>query len=63
MWRNEKRCAIVLGFDFDAESLWTAVGLTSPTPQSRGHYGARVGLPRILNPIAERLDPSSSLSL
>ena len=49
MWSSGKRCAIILGFDFDAESLWTNLGLTSPTPQSRGHYGAGVGVPRILD--------------
>jgi peptidoglycan/xylan/chitin deacetylase (PgdA/CDA1 family) len=41
-------CAILLTFDFDAESLWEESGLTSPTYVSRGRYGARVGLPRIL---------------
>lgn len=49
MWSNGKKCAVVLGFDFDAESMWTgSMGVTSPTPLSRGNYGAKVGVPRIL---------------
>ena len=45
-----KKCAVCLTFDFDAISLWSgpARGLTSPTPISRGEFGARVGVWRIL---------------
>ena len=40
---------VCLTFDFDALSVWISTfKLTSPTPLSRGEYGARVGLPRIL---------------
>jgi peptidoglycan/xylan/chitin deacetylase (PgdA/CDA1 family) len=40
---------VCLTFDFDALSIWVSTfKLTSPTPLSRGEYGARVGLPRIL---------------
>ena len=40
---------VCLTFDFDALSIWISTfKLTSPTPLSRGEYGARVGLPRIL---------------
>jgi peptidoglycan/xylan/chitin deacetylase (PgdA/CDA1 family) len=42
------KCAVVLTFDFDAESVWVSHGMTTPTPMSRGEYGARVGVPRIL---------------
>ena len=32
MWSNGMRCAVVLGFDFDAESLWIgSKGEASPT--------------------------------
>jgi peptidoglycan/xylan/chitin deacetylase (PgdA/CDA1 family) len=48
MGSEDKKCAVVLSFDFDAESMWTSLGLTTPTPMSRGEYGARVGVPRIL---------------
>ncbi len=49
MWGNGKRCAVVLGFDFDAETLWETVKMTTPTPMSRGRYGADVGVPRVLD--------------
>jgi peptidoglycan/xylan/chitin deacetylase (PgdA/CDA1 family) len=39
---------VCLTFDFDAVSLWINFKLTSPTPISRGEYGAKVGVPRIL---------------
>lgn len=48
MWTNGKQCAVALSFDFDAESLWATFNLTSPTFMSRGNYGAKVGIPRIL---------------
>jgi len=38
---------VCLTFDFDALSLWIARGMTSPTPISRGEFGA-VGAVRIL---------------
>ena len=49
MWRNGKKCAVVLTFDFDAESIWLAKNLRTPSVMSRGEYGARVGVPRILS--------------
>ena len=50
MWSNGKKCAVVLSFCFDAESMWTgSLGVSSPTYLSRGEYGARVGVPRILS--------------
>ncbi len=45
---TQKMCAVLLTFDFDAESLWEESRLTTPTYLSRGQYGARVGVPRIL---------------
>lgn len=48
MCSDQKKCPVLLTFDFDAESMWISLGLTSPTPMSRGNYGARVGVPRIL---------------
>ena len=44
---------VCLTFDFDAISLWiNTFKATTPTPISRGEYGARVGLPRILDVLA-----------
>ena len=48
MWSNGKKIAVVLGFDFDAETLWYGLGLKTPTPTSRGQYGAFVGMPRVM---------------
>jgi peptidoglycan-N-acetylglucosamine deacetylase len=40
---------VCLTFDFDALSIWVSTfKLTSPTPLSRGEYGASVGLGRVL---------------
>ena len=39
---------VCLSFDFDAMSLWMSMGATAPGTLSRGEYGARVGVPRIL---------------
>lgn len=41
------RHIVCLTFDFDAVSGWIARGLTTPTPMSRGEFGA-VAAPRIL---------------
>jgi peptidoglycan/xylan/chitin deacetylase (PgdA/CDA1 family) len=45
---TESRAWVCLSFDFDAMSSWIFSGQTTPTPLSRGEYGARVGLPRVL---------------
>jgi hypothetical protein len=45
-------------FDFDAMSGLVARGLTSPTPVSRGEFGA-VALPRILDLLKRRGIPAS----
>jgi peptidoglycan/xylan/chitin deacetylase (PgdA/CDA1 family) len=49
MWTNGSKCAVLLSFDFDAESMWTMQNLDTPCYLSRGQYGARVGIPRILS--------------
>lgn len=44
---------VCLTFDFDAMSVWGALfGMYSPTPISRGEFGARVGTPRLLEILA-----------
>jgi peptidoglycan/xylan/chitin deacetylase (PgdA/CDA1 family) len=42
------RAWVCLSFDFDAMSSWIFREQSTPTPLSRGEYGARVGLPRVL---------------
>ncbi len=46
---------VCLTFDFDAVSIWVSTfKQTSASPLSRGEYGARVGLPRILELLARQ---------
>ncbi|MGA2982244.1 MAG: polysaccharide deacetylase [Terriglobia bacterium] len=47
-WPLGARVAVGLSFDFDAESGPLRSGNYSPQPLSRGEYGPRVGVPRIL---------------
>lgn len=44
---------VCLSFDFDAISSWLFRGQTTPTPLSRGEFGARVGVGRVLDLLAE----------
>ena len=51
VWPESKKMAVVLSFDLDAESLWTArdpKNLERPVTLSQGEYGPRAGMPRIL---------------
>jgi peptidoglycan-N-acetylglucosamine deacetylase len=47
-WPNGARVAIAFSFDMDAETGFLRSGNYSPQPLSRGEYGPRVGVPRIL---------------
>jgi peptidoglycan/xylan/chitin deacetylase (PgdA/CDA1 family) len=49
-----RRIAVALSFDFDAESVWLG-GLNTNTPSalSRGAYAANEGVPRVLKLLAE----------
>jgi peptidoglycan/xylan/chitin deacetylase (PgdA/CDA1 family) len=44
-----KKCAVVLSWDFDAMSAFVLRGETTPTLISQGEFGARVGVPRVLD--------------
>jgi peptidoglycan/xylan/chitin deacetylase (PgdA/CDA1 family) len=49
MWGEGVRCVVALSFDVDAETIWmTNFRQPTPGPLSRGEYGPRVGVPRIL---------------
>ena len=60
MWPDDVNCAVCLSFDFDADTLYLGAlerlrfegsrrqYETTLTPISRGQYGAKVGVPRIL---------------
>lgn len=54
---NEKGY-VCLSFDFDGPSLWMQRRMTSPTPVSRGEFGA-VAVPRILRLLERRGIPST----
>jgi peptidoglycan/xylan/chitin deacetylase (PgdA/CDA1 family) len=47
-WPNGARVAVAFSFDMDAESGMLRSGYYSPQPLSRGEYGPRVSMPRIL---------------
>ncbi|MDY6343010.1 MAG: polysaccharide deacetylase [Sphaerochaetaceae bacterium] len=52
VWPEGKRIAITLGFDIDAETMWTThgeIGARHLTDMSRGAYGPKQGIPRILD--------------
>lgn len=53
------RHIVCLSFDFDAMSGYIARGLNSPTPISRGEFGADVGAPRILALLKKYRIPST----
>lgn len=48
-WPEGAKVAVSISFDFDTEPVWLGFqGNRSPSYMSRGEYGARAGLPRIL---------------
>jgi peptidoglycan-N-acetylglucosamine deacetylase len=49
---------VCLSFDFDGPSLWMQRRQTSPTPMSRGEFGA-VAVPRILRLLQRRAIPAT----
>jgi peptidoglycan/xylan/chitin deacetylase (PgdA/CDA1 family) len=56
----DKPYAVCLTFDFDAMSVWLGgYPVVTPAMLSRGEYGARVAVPRILNLLAEYDVPST----
>ena len=52
IWPDNKRIAILLAFDLDAELLWLCrdkENINHPVNLSRGAYGPKQGVPRILD--------------
>ena len=48
-WPSGAKVAVSISFDFDTEPVWFGFqGNRSPSYMSRGEYGARRGLPRVL---------------
>ena len=57
--QGEPRAWVCISFDFDALSSWIYRGQATPTPLSRGEYGARVGVPRLLDLLDQFRIPAS----
>ena len=55
----ELRSTVCLSFDFDALSVWLAYEHTTPAMLARGEFGARVGVPRILELLASHGVPAT----
>jgi len=56
LWPGGAQCAVVLSFDFDAETVWLARDTDNRAKLatlSFGHYGAKVGVPKILELLRE----------
>ena len=61
-WPKGARCAVMLTFDFDAETLWLArdrKAANLPGVMSQGRYGANVGVPRLLELLAAENVPAT----
>ena len=49
LWPNNKRLALMLSFDIDAETLWLTrneINKNHPANLSRGLYSVKQGIPR-----------------
>ena len=56
LWPNNKRLALMLSFDIDAETLWltrNVINKNHPANLSRGLYSVKQGIPRILRMLEE----------
>ena len=58
-WPGGARVAVAISFDMDCESAPLRSGEYSPQPLSRGEYGARVGMPRILQMLERHKVPAT----
>ena len=58
-WPNNGKVAVALSFDFDAETLFLRANQLSPQPLSRGEYGARAAMPRIMQLLDKQKIPAS----
>ncbi|HTW65427.1 MAG TPA: polysaccharide deacetylase [Bryobacteraceae bacterium] len=55
-WPNGAQCAVMFTFDFDAETLWISrdpANWKRPGTLSQGTYGAKAGVPKILDLLRE----------
>lgn len=62
IWPNGAKCAVMLTFDFDAESLWfseDATAMRKPSVLSQGGFGPRRGIPKVLETLKDLGVPAS----
>ncbi|MBI3470276.1 MAG: polysaccharide deacetylase [Candidatus Solibacter usitatus] len=58
-WPGGGRVAVALSFDMDAETGFLRSGSLTAQPLSRGEYGPRVGVPRILGMLEKHRVPAT----
>ena len=61
-WPHGARVAVMLTFDFDAETLWTSRNpdnVRRPGILSQGRYGAVMGVPKILETLHDAQVPAT----
>ncbi len=61
-WPGGARCAVLLSFDFDAETLWIGrdkANWKRPGVLSHGRYGANLGVPKILETLEDAGVPAT----
>lgn len=61
-WRDGARCAVAFTFDFDAEEVWIGedpANADKPGVLSQGTYGAKVGVPLVLELLARHEVPAT----
>ena len=61
-WPGGARVAVMLTFDFDAETLWLSrdpANARRPGTLSQGTYGAKVGVPKILETLKDAGAPAT----
>lgn len=61
-WPNGAKVAVTLTFDFDAETMWLGRDPTNvhrPGTLSQGTYGAKVGVPKILEVLSDEELPAT----
>ncbi|HEX3588429.1 MAG TPA: polysaccharide deacetylase [Pseudonocardiaceae bacterium] len=58
-WPNGAKAAVALSFDSDHETIPLRANETSPGKLSQGEYGARIGVPRVLDLLARHSIPAT----
>lgn len=58
-WPGGARVAVALSFDSDHETISLRANETSPGKLSQGEYGARVGVPRVLDLLSRNTIPAT----